>query len=103
MSAIGVRRRVYTPAPGLHPGMPSTDPLVVEWAWAGRSQRIELWAWRPSGGPYSGLPHDEAEARERRQERIIIATNSGEIAATGHWAETRPFTIDLRASDGSRS
>lgn len=101
--AIGVRRRVYQPAPGLHPGLPSTDPLVVEWSWAGRSQRVELWAWRPSGGPYSGLPHDEAEARERRQERIIIATSSGEIAATGHWTETRPFTIDLRASDGSRS
>ncbi len=101
--AIGVRRRVYQPAPGLHPGMPSMDPLVVEWAWAGRSQRIELWAWRPSGGPYSGLPHDDADARERRQERIIIATSSGEVSATGHWTETRPFTIDVRASDGSRS
>ena len=101
--AIGVRRRVYQPAPGLHPGLPSIDPLVIEWAWAGGAQRIELWAWRPSGGPYAGLPRNEADALERRQERINVTTTAGEVAAIGNWPETRPFTIDLRASDGSRS
>lgn len=93
--AIGVRRRVYQPSPGLHPGLPATDPLVIEWAWAGRAQRIELWAWRPAGGAYPGLPAEEREAIERRQDRIRITT-PGEVTAHGHWPEARPFTIDLR-------
>jgi len=101
--AIGIRRRIYQPAPGLHPGLPSTDPLVVEWSWAGRAQRVELWAWRRASGPYPGLPVDEADAIARRQERIVVSTTTGEVSATGHWPEVRPFTVDLRASDGSRS
>jgi uncharacterized protein (DUF2126 family) len=100
--AVGVRRRVYLPTPGLHPGLPATDPLVVEWSWAGRAQRIELWAWRPDGGPYAGLPRDESDAVRRRQERIKVTTCVGDVSASGHWTEIRPFTIDLRASDGSR-
>ena len=94
--AVGVRRRVYQPSPGLHPGLPATDPLVIEWAWGGRGQRIELWAWRPDGGPYPGLPRDERDAFERRQERIKVTTFDGDVSATGHWSEARPFTIDLR-------
>ncbi|HEU4734876.1 MAG TPA: transglutaminase family protein, partial [Kofleriaceae bacterium] len=54
--AIGVRRRIYAPMIGFHPGMPASDPLTIEWGWAGRVQRIDLWAWRPGGGPYAGLP-----------------------------------------------
>ncbi len=98
LRALGVRRRVFAPLPGFHPGLPPIDPLVIEWAWAGRAQRIELWAWRPGGGPYEGLPGDEAEAIDRRQERIKIATIPGDVTAHGHWPETRPFTIDLRAA-----
>jgi uncharacterized protein (DUF2126 family) len=94
--AIGVRRRVYQPSPGLHPGLPAVDPLVIEWAWAGRAQRIELWAWRPSGGAYDGLPRDDRDALARRQERIKIATREGGISAARFWREARPFTIDLR-------
>jgi len=94
--AVGVRRRIYQPATGFHPGLPATDPLVVEWAWAGRAQRIELWSWRPGGGPYPGLPLDEADAVARRQERIAITTGTGEISATGHWPARHPFTVDLR-------
>ena len=93
---IGVRRRVYQPSPGLHPGMPAVDPLVIEWGWQHRMQRIELWAWRPGGGPYPGLPTDDNDALARRQERIKIASSDGEVTATGHWSETRPFTVDLR-------
>ncbi|MDB4960745.1 MAG: hypothetical protein JWP01_744 [Myxococcales bacterium] len=100
--SVGVRRRVYLPTPGLHPGLPPADPLVIEWAWAGRLQRIELWAWRPDGGPYAGLPRDEADAIARRQERIKVTTIPGNVSGIGHWTEMRPFTIDLRASDGSR-
>lgn len=94
--AVGVRRRVYQPAPGLHPGLPVTEPLVIEWAWAGRAQRIELHAWSPGGGPYDGLPRDASEALARRQERISVTELDGEPRAVGHWSEARPFTIDLR-------
>ena len=94
--AVGVRRRIYQPLVGFHPGLPSHDPLTVEWAWAGRSQRIDLFAWRPGGGPYTGLPADDADAVARRQERVVIVTRDGDITASGHWTEARPFTIDLR-------
>jgi uncharacterized protein (DUF2126 family) len=94
--AIGVRRRVYQPSPGLHPGLPVTDPLVIEWSWAGRAQHVELWAWRPTGGPYTGLPRDDNDALERRQERIKIEMRDGEVNASSFWREARPFTIDLR-------
>jgi len=96
--AVGVRRRIYQPMVGFHPGMPSADPLIVEWAWAGRAQRIELWSWRPGGGAYTGLPDDEAEAIARRQERIAVVTRDGEVTASAHWREHRPFTIDLRGA-----
>jgi len=94
--AIGVRRRVYQPSPGLHPGLPATDPLVIEWSWQGRAQRIELWAWKPDGGAYPGLPADDTDALARRQARIKLTTRDGEATAAGHWSEARPFTIDLR-------
>ena len=94
--AIGIRRRVFQPSPGLHPGLPSTDPLVVEWSWQGRTQRIELWARRPGGDAHAGYPASEAEALTRRQERIMVTTGKGEVSATGHWSERRPFTVDLR-------
>ena len=94
--AIGVRRRAYRPDPDLH--LAVTDPLVIEWSWQTRAQRIELWARRPDGGSYAGLPTDAHEALERRSERILIATHLGDIVAFGHWPEIRPYTIDLRLS-----
>ena len=94
--AVGVRRRVYEPSDGLHPGLPVTDPLVLEWAWGGRAQRITLWAWRPAGGAYPGLPVDEYDAMIRRQERIRITALPDEPAADARWPAARPYTIDLR-------
>ena len=96
--AIGVRRRIYAPSPGLHPGLPVMDPLVIEWAANSGAQRIELWAWRPGGGPYGGLPHDETDALARRQERIRVTPHAGAVEASGHWTEARLFTIDLRGA-----
>jgi uncharacterized protein (DUF2126 family) len=93
--AIGVRRRIYQPSPGFHPGLPVQDPLVIEWAHGGHAQRIELWAWTPTGGAYSGLPADDTDALARRNERIQI-TNLAEVSASGFHREVRPFTIDLR-------
>lgn len=100
--AIGVRRRIYEPQPGLHPLLPPHDPLAIEWSWGGRTQRIELWAWRAEGGPYPGLPVDDEDAQARRRERIHVTTRDGEAAATGYWPESRPFTIDLRRAGDSR-
>ncbi|MDQ3335033.1 MAG: transglutaminase family protein [Myxococcota bacterium] len=95
--AVGVRRRIYQPSPVLHPGLPSIDPLVIEWAWGGRAQRIELYSWKPGGGAYPGLPADDTDAFTRRQDRIKITTRDGDVMATGHWREARAFTIDLRS------
>ena len=92
---LGVRRRVYMPAPGFHPGLPPLDPLVIEWENAGRVQRIELRSWKPDGGPYDGLPTDASAALARRNERVAI-TIAERIDATGRWPQTRPYTIDLR-------
>ncbi|CAN5920368.1 hypothetical protein BH11MYX3_BH11MYX3_21240 [soil metagenome] len=97
--AIGIRRRIYAPSPGLHPGMATQDPLVIEWSHGGRSQTIQLWAWRPDGGPYEGLPVDDADALSRRQARIQVTAHSNELAIAGHWPERRPFTIDLRGQE----
>jgi uncharacterized protein (DUF2126 family) len=94
---LGVRRRVYMPSPGFHPGLPPLDPLAIEWAWAGRSQHVELWAWRPEGGAYPGLPHDASEAFARRTERIRIATRDGGVVdGAGTWTGVRGYTVDTR-------
>jgi uncharacterized protein (DUF2126 family) len=98
--AIGVRRRAFRPEAGFHLGLAVTDPLVIEWSWQTRAQRIELWARRPSGGAYTELPAGDHEALDRRAERISIATHLGDIVAFGHWPETRPYTIDLRLARG---
>lgn len=92
--AIGVRRRVADVGP--HRGMPVVDPLVVEWAWQGRAQRIELWASRPGGEAYQDAPRDATEALARRQERISVTSRDGGVEASRGWRETYPFTIDLR-------
>jgi uncharacterized protein (DUF2126 family) len=96
--AIGVRRRIYEPKLGFHPDLPANDPLIVEWAWAGRTQRIELHAWKPGGGAYPGLPLDDTEAVARRAARVVVTTQPGELTASAHWTERRPFTIDLRGA-----
>ncbi|HSN26563.1 MAG TPA: transglutaminase family protein, partial [Kofleriaceae bacterium] len=89
--AIGVLRRVHEG--GLAPVI---DPLVIEWAWAGRAQRIELWASRPGGETYSEPPRDATDAQRRRTERISVTSVDGGVEASRSWRETNPFTIDLR-------
>jgi uncharacterized protein (DUF2126 family) len=94
--ALGVRRRVYEPQPGLHPGLPPHDPLVIEWSHAGRLQRIELHAWRPGGGAYDGLPLAADDALLRRNERVRVITRDGEATAATTWSPTAAFALDLR-------
>ncbi len=98
---------VFSTIAGPAPRAPRDRSAVDrEWSWSGRMQRIALWAWRPGGGPYPGLPTDDHDAHERRQERIEIATRDGDLIGAAYRREVRPFTIDLRAdvvysNDGS--
>ena len=75
--AIGsVIYRAFVPRPGLHPNIPANDPVVLEWQRGSAGVRVELYAWQPAGGAYSGLPADHAEASARRSERVVITSLS---------------------------
>jgi uncharacterized protein (DUF2126 family) len=90
----GVRHRGFVPRPGLHPGLPAQDPLVLTWERDGRRIGIELHGWIPGGGVYPGLPDDETEARRRCRERV-------RMSSPGPLTLRRPLagggvTLDLR-------
>jgi uncharacterized protein (DUF2126 family) len=101
----GLRFRAFAPRPGLHPGLPATDPLVITWEREGERIAIELHGWRPEGGGYDGLPGDEAEARRRRRERVRVTQVSRAIApAPLLWPPSvAGVTLDLRRLDVLRS
>ena len=67
-----VRYRAWVPRPGLHPGLPAHDPLVLTWEREGERVAVELHGWLPGGGVYAGLPGDDDEARRRRRERVRV-------------------------------
>ena len=79
--AIGsVLYRSFVPMPGLHPAIGAHDPLTIEWQRQSGCARAQLYSWRPGGGAYSGLPHDQAEAERRRSERALVSSGQpGEI------------------------
>jgi uncharacterized protein (DUF2126 family) len=90
----GLRHRAFVPRPGLHPGLPAQDPLVLTWEREGHRLGIELHGWIPGGGTYPGLPDDADEARRRCRERVRIRD-------TGRVTLRRPLagggvTLDLR-------
>lgn len=97
----GVRARAYLPHPGLHPGLPAHDPLVLTWERGGRRVAVELHGWLPGGGSYDGLPPDEAEARRRRQERVRVH-EPGPLSLREPPAPAG-FTLDLRRLDAVRA
>jgi uncharacterized protein (DUF2126 family) len=93
----GVRFRAWVPRPGLHPGLPAHDPLVVTWERDGEQLAVELHGWIPGGGFYQGLPADADEARLRRRERV-------RVVPCGRTSLRRPpvlpgATLDLRRLD----
>jgi uncharacterized protein (DUF2126 family) len=96
----GIRFRAFAPRPGLHAGLPSTDPLVILWERAGRRISLELHGWIPGGGTYPGVPADAAEARRRRNERVRL----GEPRRVQLLAPpvTGGVTLDLRRLDARR-
>ena len=94
--AIGiVTWRAFAPRPGLHPGVPPCDPLVLEWTTPQGQRRIALHGWNPLSGAYDGLPLDAAEARRRRLARVVITPLAAPTPA--HTSEAGGFGLDLRA------
>jgi uncharacterized protein (DUF2126 family) len=86
--------RTFAPRPGLHPALGPEDPLVVAWERNDRRVRVELHAWIPAGGAYDGLPADDAEARRRRRERVVVSTpvTAVDVRASG----ATGFFLDVR-------
>jgi uncharacterized protein (DUF2126 family) len=100
----GLRYRAFVPRPGLHPGLPAQDPLVLTWEREGQRMGIELHGWSPGGGTYPGLPGDAAEARRRCRERVRIhevgrPTLRRPLAGGGVSLDLRRLTA-LRGTDG---
>jgi uncharacterized protein (DUF2126 family) len=93
---VGVRRRPWQPAPGLHPGLPATDPIAIAWGARGAHQTVELHGWRPGGGAYDGLPLDATAAAERRAERVRVTSHDGALARPRAAHASHGYTIDLR-------
>jgi uncharacterized protein (DUF2126 family) len=96
-----LRLRAYAPRPGLHPGLPALDPLVLTWERDGHRVSLELHGWLPGGGVYAGLPADQAEAQRRRRERV-------RVGEPGPITLLRPpggggHTLDLRRLDAWRT
>lgn len=100
-AVAGLRWRAYAPNPGLHPGLPALDPLVLHWEREGRRIAIELHGWIPGGGSYPGLPQDAEDAARRRRERVRMVV-PGPLAFR---APPPPvgFTLDLRRLDALRA
>jgi len=100
----GLRYRAFLPRPGLHPGLPAQDPLVLTWEREGHRTGIELHGWIPGGGTYPGLPWDDVEARRRCRERVRIheagrLTLRRPLAGGGVTLDLRRLTA-LRGADG---
>ncbi|HTJ43660.1 MAG TPA: transglutaminase family protein [Kofleriaceae bacterium] len=93
---VAVRRRAWVPRPGLHPGLPAIDPIVIEWGAGASHQRVELWGWRPGGGVYDGLPVDATAAAERRAERVRVESHDGALPRPRAAHVGSGYTIDLR-------
>ena len=56
-------------APAVEPQLPLSIQLHT--AASGELWEVEYHEWRPDGCAYPGLPRDEAEAEQRRNERVI--------------------------------
>jgi uncharacterized protein (DUF2126 family) len=101
LHVAAVRWRAFTPRPGLHPGLPALDPLVLRWERGDERVTVELHGWRPGGGSYDGLPASAEDAARRRAERVRIVAG-GAAAAAAHADGGGGLTLDLRRLDARR-
>lgn len=95
---IALRYRAFVPSPGLHPCLGAQSPLRLVLACEDRAWSVVLHEWRASGGAYTGLPADAAEAAARRAERVV-STVLGEMPGAGQPlppSALTPFCVDLR-------
>jgi uncharacterized protein (DUF2126 family) len=94
----GIRARAFVPSPGLHPGLPPTDPLSLSWEREGRVIGVDLHRWIPGGGSYPGLPADAAEAARRRRERVVVreGTRASGTSPSPVPGKAGAYTLDLR-------
>lgn len=90
--------RSFVPQYGLHPNIPAHDPWVLEWVRGGSCVRLQLHAWNPRGGVYDGLPRGAAEARARREERVVVSTTMPRRFKHGAACGSR---LDLRCMAGA--
>jgi uncharacterized protein (DUF2126 family) len=88
--------RTFAPQLGLHPGIPSHDPLVLDWKRGQASVRVELYSWKPGGGAYAGLPADDAEARARRDERVVASARGTDEPSECQPSLATGWALDLR-------
>ncbi|MGA7981495.1 MAG: transglutaminase family protein, partial [Chromatiaceae bacterium] len=70
---FGIRYRRFSSSHALHPGIEPRLPVRIQLYNSTTRELVdvEYYEWRPDGGAYSGLPEDEAEARRRREARVI--------------------------------
>jgi uncharacterized protein (DUF2126 family) len=74
--------RRFVPQPGLHPGLPAQDPLILRWERGGQCVQVALHGWAPGGAAYSGLPTDADEALRRRRERVVVTPAAADEVRT---------------------
>lgn len=96
----GLRYRNFVPSLGLHPGLGAHGPITLILWRPGRSGalRLTLHDWEPHGKPYDGLPMDDAEARRRREERLVSEwlDSPVEDAVLPPAKALNPYCLDLR-------
>jgi len=93
-AAVGsVVYRAFVPRLGLHPSLPAHDPWVLEWNRGSSCVKLKLHAWDPGGGVYDGLPRTAAEARARRQARVLTGKGPARKLRPAPGAE---HVLDLR-------
>ncbi|MEZ4402762.1 MAG: transglutaminase family protein [Kofleriaceae bacterium] len=93
---VGIRRRQFVPSRGLLPTVPADEPLRITVGDDRGGLELAVYAWRPDGGGYPGLPADAAEAAARRAARVVVRP----LPTAPPWPPrvvTPTDTVDVRA------
>ncbi len=98
---IALRYRDFVPWRGLHPSLKPFGPLQFTLSHPALEDALQatLYAWRPDGTPYDGLPQGLDAAADRRKERLVTRIVSREkipAPQTPPEAALSGYTYDLR-------